>query len=296
MKTIFKIVIVGLGTAALFSCEKEAPITSENSLETNTNLSNREQVNLGKLGFDIKNTEKKTISFPDNTTQEYYVNADQLYPVATLDDLDDIRPFTKVDAEAELDSKLFRSFNLAAGNRTYTVAFFDVNQEYQRQAIGDFIWAFNTILDTSIQLRAVFAPQSAFSSTSRDIAIFFEDLGPRSVLGLTLALAEFPSQNLPGKNISVNSNSEATPNYNTRANFRSLLMHEVGHLFGLRHSDLTGILEGEIDSGIGARNIPGTDNTGLSRDSIMFSGFVGGRWYTNQDIVAMRYLYGHVPR
>jgi len=276
---------------SLYSCNKENEdlVITESTSKTKltSKLSNYEQVNLSKIGFDLEKTEKKFLGFPDNTSKEYYVYEDISFPVEGLSSLDNLgtaNPLTESEI-ADADAKLFRHPNLAAGNRTYTVAFFDINEEYARQAIGDMIWAFNNNLNTTVRLTAVFAASANFGTTENDIAVFF-----RQGLGTALARADFPIDNLPGRNIRISFQPWAIEEYNTRANFRELMMHEMGHQFGLLHSNAVTVNDGEEP---GQVHIAGTDDSGTSEDSVMVTDVeLAGRWYTDQDRTAMRSLYG----
>ncbi|WP_010182950.1 M57 family metalloprotease [Aquimarina agarilytica] len=295
MNFFLKTVLISLSVMSIFSCEKDNSNIAEGATEVkNENVfSNREQANLEKLGFDLTTTIKSTITFPDNSTKEYYVDGDTKFPVNELSKLDAILPLTEIDASTELNEKLFSALNLAGGNRVYTIAFFDFNQQYQRQAIGQTIWAFNTILDTSVQLKAVFANGNQFGTLKRDISVsYVYDIGPAK------AIADFPINNMPGKNIVVSYKPDIVATYNTVGKFRNLMMHEIGHTFGLVHSDYKAFpAEVTEAEGFGIKHIPGTDDSGLDLNSIMSGSLeLGDRWYTNQDIVAMRYLYGYVPR
>ncbi|WP_027395939.1 M57 family metalloprotease [Aquimarina latercula] len=271
-------------SSLFFSCENE-DLNPE--LQESKTFTKQEQANLTKIGFDQEKTKKNVLSYPDGTSEEFYVYNDLTYAVANIGNLDNLESDSNSEDGNE---KLFRTTNLAARNRQYTIAFFDMNAQYQRQAIGDAIWQFNNTLDTSITLRAVFANGADFGNTQRDIAVFWDN-----TIGNFYALAEFPANNRPGRTIRVNWTPSILADFDDRANFRELIMHEVGHQFGLRHSDWRA--NGEPVSELGAIHIPGTDNTGRSQNSIMVATApLAGRWFTNQDIVAMRALYGFVPR
>ncbi len=79
-----------------------------------------------------------------------------------------------------------------------------------------------------------------------------------------------------------------------------VITHELGHAFGLRHSDhdyqviSCGSGTNEGTAGVGAIHIPGTPTTATVNGSIMnacFSSSATGE-STSSDIVALRYLYG----
>ena len=79
-----------------------------------------------------------------------------------------------------------------------------------------------------------------------------------------------------------------------------VITHELGHAFGLRHSDYyqqviscaSGVNEGS--AGVGAIHIPGTPTMASVNGSIMNACFTSGATgeFTSSDIVALRYLYG----
>jgi|GEM_PF-2604803 len=270
----------------LFSCNKQDSDIKESIKNTETaKFSNLEQVNLAKIGFDLSKTEKTMIVFPDNTTKEYYVYEDTTFPVDELGSLSDLKPFSELETEVGINNeKLHRQVTAnAAGNRTYTIAFFDVNAEYQRQAVGDLIWRFNNTLNCTVQLRAVFAEGKNFRTTQRDIAVFFG-----FPAGGRLAEAEYAVNGRPGSFIRIGFAQANINEYNTRANFAELLQHEVGHSFGFNHSNE------EFLDGIDVL-VPGT-SAESNEDSVMVTSLaLAGRTYTQQDIRGYQWTYGTRP-
>ncbi len=108
------------------------------------------------------------------------------------------------------------------------------------------------------------------------------------------ALAQFPSGGNPGRPIIVDRalNSESS-NVLTH-----LMMHEIGHAIGLRHSDFR-IRQDCPDSGnegfgeFGAINIPGTDDSGRLLRSVMRACFTGAESgeFIGEDARALGILY-----
>ncbi|WP_188112168.1 M57 family metalloprotease [Aquimarina sp. RZ0] len=231
---------------------------------------------LENLGFNPIETKKDKVVFPDGTTNDFYTYQDMSYSDEAIEKIMN-------QEDTPTFEKQFRTFNTVGGNRNYTIAFFDFNQPFQRQAAGDAVFLFNNTLRTTIRLNIVFANGSNFASTPKDIAVFY--LGNIN----TIAVADLPSNGLPGKNIRLNFRSNLI---GTRARLRNTIMHEVGHTFGLRHTDFG--LTGQAPDQFGRVPIPGTDTSGFDISSIMTSGQnsnpFGG--YTDNDIRAIRFLYG----
>ena len=100
----------------------------------------------------------------------------------------------------------------------------------------------------------------------------------------TCAISTAPSSSQsPGNQIQINSS------YNnlSLSQQKFLLMHEIGHAIGLRHTN--GILEG--DAGIGLIQIPGTPT--IDTNSFMNANTCGNSWtnFSDYDIIALKALW-----
>jgi hypothetical protein len=119
----------------------------------------------------------------------------------------------------------------------------------------------------------------------------------------TYAISGFPSAGNPWNTIGVNvANVGISPN----ANFlTTLFAHEIGHCIGMRHTDVLdrnfscglygGGTESEINSGIGAVNIPGTPvaaNADPTSWMLSCMSATTNRAFNNNDILSLRFLYG----
>ncbi|ELR72137.1 protease B [Fulvivirga imtechensis AK7] len=109
-------------------------------------------------------------------------------------------------------------------------------------------------------------------------------------------MAGFPSGGNPYHTVYIQS---GTSNYGTVVT-RHVLIHEIGHCIGLRHTDYfnrslsCGSGGNEGDAGYGAVHIPGTpSNTNIDMSSVMlscFNSYVSGQ-FSNYDVTALKYLY-----
>lgn len=108
---------------------------------------------------------------------------------------------------------------------------------------------------------------------------------------LVCAQGEFPtSSRRPGSNVYINTGFFVDiDNFLSHNEKVFLLMHEVGHNIGLRHTDCA--VNGEGASDVGMVKIPGTPDT--DSDSYMNSGTCGNSWNSmpEYDAVALKYLW-----
>ena len=134
-------------------------------------------------------------------------------------------------------------------------------------------------LNLTIRFDLTFAP-----STNGDIIVYKTSGG---------SIAGFPANGKPYKWIALSDSFSSV----SVSVLKILLMHEIGHSIGLRHTDWfsrqsCGQNVSEGDAGVGAIHIPGT-TTGFDPDSIMLACFTfstnGG--FSANDIIALQFLY-----
>ncbi|MBZ4189495.1 M57 family metalloprotease [Niabella beijingensis] len=158
--------------------------------------------------------------------------------------------------------------------------------------------AWNTISSCRINLIHVYNNMYApYPSLNVDILVVPENLGSGN-----FGQGEWPTQaGAPGNRIKVNpytANTDGSPRSQDQDVY--MLIHEIGHCLGLRHTDW--FVEGA--GTIGANPIPGTPSSGASTDdasSVMNSGRLGTSYgwgaypsdgrFSSYDKVAARYLY-----
>ena len=295
-KTKLKTLCLSTCLIALFSCEKnELNLEENNQKEVTSDQSS----NLTKIGFIEGETSTYISKLPDGSTKEYYVFKDMLLEKEAAKNIDELIGLKPAENSGKATKAFVTNFTVN-GNRTYKVAFVDfINAEHKKGCL-DFINEFNNKLQTTIKLEAVFVSPSEISKTPRDIAVWWENIVVDGNPYSFYAFADFPTQyGQPGYNVRMNTNFATDFK---RVFMKSTLMHEFGHIFGLRHSDYKtrrscGSTVGNEDNSIGENHIPFTDASGDSTNSIMKSCWnVGDDFkYLEEDIRAMRWLYGYKP-
>jgi hypothetical protein len=164
--------------------------------------------------------------------------------------------------------------------------------------IIEVINAYNAIPNCRLNLRLT-------NTTDQDILIrneiLFDQFGNRTVCGR----ADVPSNGRPGSILRLdldfigNTNPifPVLPLINDQV--RRLVIHELGHNLGLRHTNWREDGEGRSSNNntISAAHILGTTNTGDDVQSIMRSNTCGGHVvdFTPQDIIALQFLYPENP-
>jgi hypothetical protein len=151
----------------------------------------------------------------------------------------------------------------------------------------------------NLNLRIRFEERTPGSATN--IRIFRSDLGGFNAAGLiTLGRASgFPTNGNPAPSFTFNSNTAATPYFNTATKIDDVLAHEIGHLIGFRHTDYLrrqscGDGSRETAGQIGAVLIPGTpeqNQISAGDDSWMMACSNGTPGFTNFDKIALNTVY-----
>ncbi len=285
---LLSLIITGL----LISCENEQ--LSESNL-TSSSFSKEIQENLTLAGFDINETHLVKSKLPNGEEQAYYSYHDMLIKTSDILSIKNM-----IATEDATNTKAFTTHFTVNGNRVYKVAFVDFFAPRHKQGCQDLIYKFNEDLKTTIKLEPIFVSSSEINNVERDITVWWTDLvdfnGSKTAF---FGRAEFPdAYGNPGRNVQMNFHFYEQF---SRGFLRTLLLHEFGHVFGLRHSDYQtrrscGGNNPEIDT-IGEEYIPTTDNSGDYTESIMRACFFEGEelGYYPEDITAMRWIYGHKP-
>jgi hypothetical protein len=232
---------------------------------------------LEALHFNTNGLELIELTLLDGTTQEMFlIEGDIVFTKKEIE---------KMKLGGDINSKQYRTFNLA-NNGTYTVIGYTGNNSNglsskERTALS---WAVNNYnsLNLGIHLNLSYGT----NWQPKDIVVY------RNNIGFVGGLSNFPSGGRPYKFVQIN----GIGSFNTNV-IEHVITHEIGHSFGLRHSDwwsrqscADGGNEGTGSDG--AVHIPGTP-TGFDSGSLMnacFSLSSNGE-FGFYDRVALNYLY-----
>ena len=271
MKRIFLICSVIAGSI-MFSCESEKEYAAENNVVSDEVLQK-----IKSLDLNTNYVELSTLRLPGGAEKEVYLVENDI--AISPSQLAEISIYDGITSEQ------YRTHNLVRANRTFQVIGFTGGSQAltskMRTALEWAVANYNR-LNTNIRLNLTFGTDYE----PKDIVVYME---PGSAGGR----AGFPSNGAPYKYVQIFS---GTDSYNTDV-IEHIITHEIGHCFGLRHTDWfsrqsCGQGGGEPAEPSGAVHIPGTP-TGYDSGSIMkacFNGRENGEFGRN-DITALEYLY-----
>jgi len=277
MKNLKIFIVFIVGFIVFTSCNNEDEFIEEKAVEQQNQKYPEISKKLEALHFNTNGLELIELTLLDGTTQEMFLIEGDIV-------------FTKKEIEnmklgGDINSKQYRTFNLA-NNGTYTVIGYTGNNSNglsskERTALS---WAVNNYnsLNLGIHLNLSYGT----NWQPKDIVVY------RNNIGFVGGLSNFPSGGRPYKFVQIN----GIGSFNTNV-IEHVITHEIGHSFGLRHSDwwsrqscADGGNEGTGPDG--AVHIPGTP-TGFDSGSLMnacFSLSSNGE-FGFYDRVALNYLY-----
>lgn len=273
MKKRFKDLSLLILALALFSCEKQAVLDTDNSIS-------REVIDqLQQLGFNpdgIRRTEDGYLIERDIViTEEFLRQNKQSVHVPNLEQ--------------------YHTDNLVSTNGSRNIVVY-----MNTKGKSGFSNFYVNALDEAIARYNAENLEVTFSRTTnkRGADISFKRLSAFEELIGVLGSAGFPSANgNPYGQISLNGSLQGSISVNGMA---TIIAHEMGHCIGLRHTDYFdrsiscgGSTDDEGDGGVGANHIPGTPTGAtLNAKSYMLSCTDGSnRPFNNDDQTALDYLY-----
>lgn len=279
MKNLKNIALIAVVVSFLFSCEKKEEIDTELKQVVPVKVLEKFQ----KLGVNSYGTVPYIQELPDGNKESGWLSHDIFLSKNDIMNIPDLPA-----AGEETQAKLYRTNNLVRvprrGERVITIRGQRLDSRFRR-GLTAAVRNFN-------DLRLKFRLELSFGNSGRSDIVVFQNSSSDAA-----AVAGFPRNGNPFNRVELDRGARSL----SSGLIEELITHELGHCFGLRHSDFRtrsscnrGIVDEEsFPNSPGAIYIPGTDRNTDSQRSVMTSCY--GRSATgnffSQDRTALRRLY-----
>ncbi|WP_299216371.1 M57 family metalloprotease [uncultured Aquimarina sp.] len=267
---------------SFFSCEKE-PVNTIN--ESSQDIPKEILEKISELNFNHNQVTKEILTDIDGTQREIYLIEDDI--AFTYDQI------MQMDNGDGVHSKQYHTTNLVSTPRNVRVVGYNGNNRFGLSDIAQtgLRYAVNNYnaINVDFQLELVFTT----NFNNNDIVAYTQTSGSEIAQDGVRGRAGFPSGGEPFKRVIINGGANANNNDQL---LEGLFTHELGHCFGLRHTDWDTRQScgqtGESANPDGAIYIPGTPGASQDPGSIMNSCFpFNGGEFGEFDIVALEFLY-----
>ncbi|PKV52546.1 dual-action HEIGH metallo-peptidase [Aquimarina sp. MAR_2010_214] len=277
-------VVFTAATLSVFtSCEKESSedVVDHSSQEISKDVLNK----VTELHFNPNGIEKGMVRDIDGSQKMMYTLEGDIK--MSYDQI------MKMNIGEGVQSKQYRSNNLVNTPKTIRVVGYNGNNRFGLSSVAQrglqYAIANYNALNIDIQLNLVFST----SFNSSDILVYTETTASVILQDGVRGVAGFPSGGEPFKRVKINGGANTN---NDDQLLEGLFTHELGHCFGLRHTDWNTRQScgqsGESAGSTGATHIPGTPGASQDSSSIMNACFPYNEGEFGQyDKVALEYLY-----
>ncbi len=286
MKFILKsIALFTLLCTLMYSCQKDEIISA--NPETTQKIPKEVLLKITKLGVNPHNVKAYTLIKESGTKESGWLANDVFFSKNDLKTMDDLPSIHDKTAQ-----KLYRTTNLVnvpnRGFRVITIRGVNLERNIENGLVA--------AIENFNRRRLKFWLQLSFGSSGNgsDIVVTQNNSFDQG------AIAGFPKNGNPFNNVIIDRGAASIG----RASLEQLITHEIGHCFGLRHSDFRtrsscgrGIVDEQtFPDGIaaGAIHIPGTSTNVDFQNSVMAACYNPSAPipnFTFEDIKALRELY-----